>query len=908
MEEASADRLEKPEMPSGVITFLFTDIEGSTELWQRDAGAMSASLASHDERVRGTIEAHGGYIFGVGGDGFFGAFAEPSAAIVAAEAIQHALVDNDLIKVRIGLHAGEAVARDGAFFGLEVNRTARVATCAHGGQIVLSGSAAGLCPPGTDLVRLGSYQLRGLDEDAELWQLGRDVFPDLRTGRVEGNISVPFNEFIGRDREMAEIQAEVRRNRLVTLLGMGGVGKTRLASQSAAELDREFPDGSWIVYLASVGDGASVVSAVADAIGLPVTQGIEQIDALERWFQRSRALLVIDNCEHVIDAVGDLAERLTGKASGSRLIATSQVSTGVAGESIVTVQPLSGDSEASTELFIARAAAAKPGFVASADDRAAISDLCASLDHLPLAVELAAARVASMTPTEIADRLGERFRLLGSRSRRADDRHKTLEAAVRWSYDLLDEVQQAVFRRMSVFMGAAELTLAEQVVVGDDLDVWDVLDSITDLCERSLVVASVDSDTTRYRMLESVRAFGRIELERAGELEAITEAYTAAIHASALDAANRLIGPDDRAAQDALERDWDHIRAAMGAMAADETSGRFQELYGALAPMWNEHGRSTEGIQWAEMLRGRPTLDPALRARALMVAGCVLNIQRAGAAQEYDDEAFALWREHDTDPPMTPMANQALDAMLNADDERARELVDQVLAFAAADETPTWNRDHAVAVVLSVLGQLDPDLEEFRAIWDREMARAAEIGCEWHQVVVRATMSRNVDKYPDLGDPKPWVSSVVDDLLALGNPHSASHHLSSLAVLDIRSGEMASGVEHQLAAFELMLEHAPGYVAQRCILVAVLIASSSPQDSASLLGFLRKARASRGYTGSTQELQIEAFAEDSIRPALGDEFEAAYAAGERLTVDEAVEVARRGLLGMLAAQQAQSVQ
>ncbi|MEE9416606.1 MAG: adenylate/guanylate cyclase domain-containing protein [Acidimicrobiales bacterium] len=888
------------QMPLGRVTFLFTDIEGSTELWQRDSGAMSTALANHDIQVRGTIEDHGGYIFGVGGDGFFGAFGSALDAVEAARSIQHTMADDELINVRIGLNTGEAERRNGAFFGVEVNRTARIATCSHGGQTVLSDETAVLCSE-QDVVDLGSFTLRGIDEPVSLWQLGSGDFPSLRSERMSGNLTVPQDSFVGREMELAELTALVLSKEVVTLVGMGGVGKTRLASHAGAELADQFRDGVFMATLASVDDPEVVASAVADAIGLRVSPEIAVVDAIKRWFDRHEVLLVLDNCEHMLDAAGDLIEQLLGTGSTSRILATSIVAIGIVGEHVVPVSPLSGSHGASSQLFLQRALAVRPDLNPTDGELATITEICTRLDHLPLAIELAASRMRAMTPAEISARLDEPLRLLAARNRRAPDRHKTLEATVRWSYELLDDQSRKVLRQLAIFVGPFGVQLAVQVLADRGLDEWDLLDAIGELVDRSLVASSVEDGATRYRLLEVIKAFGLEELRAHNELGVTTVAYTDEIHRRVVTAGQALLGSEDRFAVAALTADWPHVRAVLKLAADDDESTRFEEMYAALGTLWNEHGRTTEGVRWARVLLDRRVLDPHLRVAALNSASGAMNVQQAGAAKPFNEEAIALWRVHDTEPPLCALANQALDAMLNGRDDEGRALCRQVIDLAAENDTPSWNHQHAVPVAISILGVLEPDSEQFKAVWDNEMERATRIGCSWHKTTVRATMSRNVDKFPELGDPQTFVRQSVDGLVALGNPHSACHHLSSLAILCIRAGDTRSGVGHQLEALDLTLEHAPGYVAQRCVVVAALLAGTHPRDAAGLLAFMRTARSKRGNTGSTVERQVEDFAEQAIRDALGDDFDSAYAQGFEFDETKAVEIARSSLLEVAAA-------
>lgn len=877
-------------MPSGTVTFLFTDVEGSTELWQRDSDRMGAALATHDARVRAAIEHHGGYIFGLGGDGFFAAFSSTAGALSAARSVQDAMADEQLIRVRLGLHTGEAQTRQGAFFGMEVNRTARIATSGHGGQIVMSAVTAALCPT-EDLVELGAFRLRGLDDDIVLWQLGLESFPALRTERATGNISAPINNFIGRTADLGIVEAAVRRNRMVTLIGPGGVGKTRLALQVAGELDREFRDGTWMASLASLTDPSLVASAVADDLRLRVSPTSTAEETLTRWFAGNHVLLVIDNCEHVAADAAALIEHLTDVASASRILTTSQVPTGVRGENLLPVEPLDsgGDEPASRRLFIDRARTLQPDFDPDQSESASIDEICERLDHLPLAIELAASRMRAMTPSEIAARLDERLRFLASRNRRAPDRHKTLDAAVRWSYDLLEELDQTVLRKLSIFVGPFGMDEAQAVLADDDLDEWDILDSVIDLVDRSLVSSAAHDGTTRYHLLESIKAFGLAELAASGDFEAAQSAYAAEYHRLVLELGPALLGPRDRDAVLTVGSEWPHIRAALQVTSDDIDSTRFEEMYAALGPIWNAHARTIEGVQWAEALMRRPVIDPHKRAAALNPAAGVANAHTSGAGQPFADEAIALWQAHDTIPPVAVLANQALDEMLHAHDEEAIATCRSVIAMCSELDAASWNRDFAMANALSVLGTIGGDTEFLREIYGREMARAETIGCSWHETALRAAVSPCAGELVD--DPVAFVQESVDRLLAIGNPHSAAHCLEQLAIHNLKAGDTPNAATLQLESIRLTVDHAPGYLTLRISMAVLFSMWSEPERAARLLGYARHANERQGGLGSSGQIRLASMSESVLRKALDTDFEVREDEGRALREAEAVELA-----------------
>src|SRR5271165_4514517 len=449
--------------PSGVVTFLFTDVEGSTRRWEADADEMRAALAAHDEVLRRAIEAHGGWLFKHTGDGVCAAFASPRSAVDAAVAAQRELE----LPVRMGIATGEAELRDGDYFGTVLNRAARVMAAGHGGQILLAESTAGLLS-GVDLVDLGPRRLRDLPTAIGVFQVRapglRTDFPPLRALDTNpGNLRPAATSFIGRESELDEVRAAVKTHRFVTLTGVGGVGKTRLALEVAARLADEFPDGVWVFELAAVADPAAVPDAVAAVVGITQQPGKTVTESVASALEGRSRLLVLDNCEHVVDSVPDLIEAILAASATVTILATSREGLGVGEEQLWRVPSLdvnSGTESAAVNLFVDRAHSVVSDFsLAQPGEADAVVEICRRLDGIPLAIELAASRMASMTASEVRDRLDQRFRLLVG-SRRGLARHHTLRHAVAWSYELLDEPEKALLERCSVFAGGFDLRSA----------------------------------------------------------------------------------------------------------------------------------------------------------------------------------------------------------------------------------------------------------------------------------------------------------------------------------------------------------------------------------------------------------------------------------------------------------------
>jgi hypothetical protein len=438
------------------VTFLFTDIEGSTRRWEADADQMRAALAAHDEVLRKAIESHGGWLFKHTGDGVCAAFASPRSAVDAAIAAQLALE----LPVRMGLATGEAELRDGDYFGAALNRAARVMAAGHGGQILLTDSTAVLVS-GIDLMDLGPRRLRDLPTAVGVFQVRapglRAEFPALRAlDTSPGNLRPTLTSFIGRGSEVDQVQSALKAHRLVTLTGVGGVGKTRLALEVASRLIDEFPDGVWLFELAAVADPSAVPDAVSAVLGVTQQEGKTVAESVGAALEGRVRLLVFDNCEHLRDAAADLIETILAASATVRILATSRERLEVADEQLWSVPALdvdAGTGSSAVSLFVERAHSVSSSFsVAEAGDATAVVEICRRLDGIPLAIELAASRMASMSPVEVRDRLDHRFRLLVA-SRRGLGRHQTLRHAVAWSYDHLDDAEKALLERCSVFAG-----------------------------------------------------------------------------------------------------------------------------------------------------------------------------------------------------------------------------------------------------------------------------------------------------------------------------------------------------------------------------------------------------------------------------------------------------------------------
>jgi predicted ATPase len=637
-----------------VVTFLFTDVEGSTRRWEADAQAMRAALVVHDKVLREAIEAHGGFMFKHTGDGVCAAFGSPRSAVDAAVAAQRALE----LPVRMGLATGEAELRGADYFGAVLNRAARVMAAGHGGQILLADSTAGLLS-GIDLVDLGPRRLRDLPTSVQVFQvqaegLGTD-FPPLRAlDAGHGNLRPQTTSFIGRDSELDEVQAVLRTHRLMTLTGVGGVGKTRLALEVAARLADEFPDGVWFFELAAVTDPAAVPDAVAAVLGITQQPGKSVADSVAAALEGRVRLLVFDNCEHVRDATGDLVEAILAQSATVRILATSREGLGVADEQAWLVPSLdvgAGIDSAAVNLFVERARGVASRFsLGNADEAGAVVEICQRLDGIPLAIELAASRMASMTASEMRDRLGHRFRLLIG-SRRGLERHHTLRHAVAWSYDLLDEHEKSLLARCSVFSGGFDLQSACAVAGSDDLDEYAILDVLDALVRKSLLVADRSSGRTRFSMLETIRQFAEEQLVARGEASEIRAAHSRHFAGREADIMALWDSPRQREAYDWFTVELANLRTAFR-WAADHGDLDVAATIATYAGLLGYFVENTEPIVWAEeLIEPARAVDHSRLAALYLMASVCWMVGRIDKAVRYSDAAeIVLGRRHDPMP------------------------------------------------------------------------------------------------------------------------------------------------------------------------------------------------------------------------------------------------------------------
>ena len=673
-------------LPTGTVTLLLADVEGSTRLWETQPDEMTTALARLNQIVSGIIAAHDGVrpVEQGEGDSFVAAFARASDAVAVALEIQCAPLAP--IRLRIGVHTGEVQLRDeGNYAGPTINRAARLRDLGHGGQTLLSGTTEDLVadrlPADSWLTVLGAHELRGVTRPERVVQLCHpdlvNDFPPLRVSKptVSQHLPSSITSFVGRQAELTQLRELLKENRLVTLTGAGGAGKTRLA----VKLAEEFSDGVCYVDLAPITDPDLLPSTAARAFGLPDQPGRSTMDTLARFIADRPLLIVLDNCEHLLDASAALAAALLNACPRLTLLATSREPIGVDGEVSWRLPSLSLADEA-IELFGDRARHARADFMITDDNVAVLSEICRRLDGLPLAIELAAARVRALSVTEILDSLHDRFRLLTGGARTAVRRQQTLRASVDWSHALLSEHERTLFRRLAAFLGGFDLD-AVCAVAGNDMPRYQVVDLLTMLVDKSLVVADETAGRTRYRLLETVRHYAAEKLGESGEADILRtrhrDHYTSM--AALLDGPS---GSDYGQRVEKTEIEIDNLRAAFAWSRDKGDAALALALASSLTPLWQP--RPAEGVAWFDTILGDSAhheIASAVRARAL--ADRVLLVTMIGwdaDIKDQADEALALARECD-DPALLARALAAC-GLISLDSEAARGYRAEAISLA----------------------------------------------------------------------------------------------------------------------------------------------------------------------------------------------------------------------------------
>jgi predicted ATPase len=716
---------------------------------------MPLALARHDALARAAVEGNRGVVVKMVGDGLRAAFDEPLDALNATLAMQEALIDagatNGIaLQVRCGLHAGAVERRDNDYFGSTLNRAARIMTAAHGGQVLLSQAVAGLVanrlPASVALRDLGSVRLRDLANPEHVYQVVhpklRQDFPALRSlEATPNNLSQQVSSFIGREREVAEVKELLGKSRLLTLLGVGGIGKTRLSLQVAADVMDDYPDGVWFVELAPLADARLVPQAVASILGVKEEAGRPVVEALLKYVKDRQLLIILDNCEHLVHACAELAKPLLQSGPHVKVLATSREHLHVAGErsypvpALATPEPQKTITLASltqyeaAQLFIDRAVAAQPSFQVTHQNVAAISDICHRLDGIPLAIELAAARVRAMSVGEIAARLSNRFRLLAGGDRTALPHQQTLRASIDWSYDLLTEPERALLRRLAVFAGGWTLEAAEAVGAGGEIDESDVLDLLTHLVEKSLVEWEAEGE--RCRLLETVRQYAQERLDASGEGNEARTRHLAFYLALAEEAMPEARGPKQGAWLARLDVERENLLSAHAWCDCPQVEAELGlRLVFAVAGYWLPRGLLDLGhrVTLEALTRAGAQERNFARCGGLSAAGFLAFFMgRYAEAQGYLQESLAIAREIGHEERIAN-ALRMLGLVSRAQGERTAARCHLEASLALARQLEHKGQLYAVLTALAELHRVEGNLDAAELLYEESLMLARASG------------------------------------------------------------------------------------------------------------------------------------------------------------------------------------
>ncbi|MGC4045457.1 MAG: tetratricopeptide repeat protein [Armatimonas sp.] len=811
-------------LPGGTLTFLFTDIEGSTRLWETHPEEMRVALARHDTLLREAIEAHHGYIFKTVGDAFCAAFAIAPDGVAAALAAQRALANESwpeslTLKVRIALHTGAVESRDNDYFGPPLNRVARLLSTGYGEQTILSQVTYDLVrdslPTQASLKNLGEYRLKDLARPEQIYQLIHPDLPkDFPTLKSLDSIALPNNlpqqvtSFIGREKELAEVRGRLAKTKLLTLTGAGGSGKSRLALQTAADLLEAFPDGAWLVELAPLADSNLVVSTVASVLGVKEEPSKPILTTLTDSLREKTLLLVLDNCEHVLDASAKLADTLMRSCPGVKILATSREGLGIAGEAAYRVPSLSlpEPKQAQTaeslsqfeavQLFIERAVQTQPNFAVTNANAPALASVCFRLDGIPLAIELAAARARSLSVEEINNKLDQRFRLLTGGSRTALPRQQTLRSLIDWSYDLLNEAEKALLCRLSVFAGGWTLESAEVVCSGEVVEDWEVLDLLTSLCDKSLAIAEEQVGVTRYRLLETVRQYARDLLLESREGETYRSRHLDCFLELAEAAELEFQGANQGQWLNRLEVEHENLRAGLDWSLGEGQEGAKKTLRfcGALMRFWESRGYLSEGRDWCTRALNAPEGQEhsKVRARALITSSTLAYRQGDyGMADTCSQESLAISRElGDQGGIADSLGDLGVIATTQGDNASARAYMEESLTIFR--EMGDSDRISRVLNNLGTVARRQGDYAASHVYYEESLALRRKMGDRGGVAMSLGNLGINAQHHGDLVAARAFYEESLAIYRELGSRTFIASALNHLGYLAQHQGDYAS--------------------------------------------------------------------------------------------------------------------
>ncbi|MBI5879293.1 MAG: adenylate/guanylate cyclase domain-containing protein [Chloroflexi bacterium] len=948
--------------PSGVLTFLFTDVEGSTQLWERHPEAMRVALTAHDAALRSAIEGQRGELVKTTGDGVVAAFGSAMNAVQAALTAQRALRAQEpsadgapRIRVRMGLHSGEAQARDGDYFGGTLNRAARLMAIGHGGQVLLSGATMALVrerlPDGASLLDLGEQRLKDLTQPEHVYQVAvSDLpreFPSLKSlSAYRHNLPIQLTSFVGRSVELAEVTRLLHDTRLLTLIGPGGTGKTRLSLQAAADMIDHFPDGVWFVELAPITDPAQVEQTIAAVFGVHEQPGVTLARALEDYVRYKQLLVVLDNCEHLIGAAAQAAQRLLQTGPQVKIVSSSREGLAIGGETIYQVPSLGLPAEGSTtpdalvqseavRLFVERAQAVQPAFALTAENAEAVCEICRRVDGIPLAIELAAVRVRLLTPAQIASRLREHFRLLAGGSRTALPRQQTLQALIDWSWNLLNDAERAILRRLSVFAGgwtleAAEAVCSEQSLVNSEqstveserstahsdgaltvhrsLFTDDVLEILGQLVNKSLVGVQQDGEQSRYRLLETVRQYARDKLLTADESVAVHERHARYFTQLAAEYETHLFAPDMVAWVARFDVDAGNFGAAYDWLAESDPLSALR-LANSINFAFQRNSRMAECDRRVSdaIARVRRLPPPETAERREALAAGLANLSTTCMAmgnmprgRVLVREAVALARELGNAGLLSyALGNLAVYDGIGGDAATSEAEAREAYEISRDESTPRfWMGRGAVAISLSMqalaIAMRGDDRAKAIALAEEAMRVAHGFGNPWTHGMAAMNAARVASILGDLQVAQTWIEQSLADFSQAGDrgfSHSMVAELGHVLRKQGLRAEARAAYRDSIHWFHEVGNQ--GGIAHQLECLAMLVLDDGEAERAArLFGAAQAMRDRANASMWAHERGDYDAAQDRLRAALEPAaLERAWSEGAKLAVKQAIELA-----------------
>jgi predicted ATPase/class 3 adenylate cyclase/Tfp pilus assembly protein PilF len=911
--------------PTGTLTFLFTDIEGSTKLWERHPEAMQIALARHDEILKGAIEQHGGYVFKTVGDAFCCAFWTATDALEAALDAQRLLLkerwdESDPLRVRMALHIGAPEVRDGDYFGPPVNRVARLLSAAHGGQVLLSLPTYEMVrdqlPAGINLVELGEHRLKDLFRPERVFQLvSPDLpseFPPLRTlDTYRNNLPLQPTPLVGREKEVSEVCNLLRgeETRLLTLTGPGGIGKTRVALQAAADLLDEFPDGTFFVPLATLTEAELLLPALAETLGVRETAEQPLDESLKDYLHERRMLLLLDNFEQVLEAAPAITEMLAG-APGLKVLATSRTSLRLYGEHVYPVPPLSMPDlkrppplERLTQyeavgLFVERARALKPDFTITNESAPAVAEICVRLDGLPLAIELAAARITMLPPKAMLQRLSSRLKLLTGGARDLPERQRTLRATIEWSFALLDEGEQLLFARLAVFSGGRTLQAIEAICDPEgDLPV-EAFDGVSSLLDKSLLRQEEGPNgEPRFVMLETVHEFAREKLQGSGEAEQIKRVHAQYFLTLAEEAYPELRGPDQLEWLERLEAEHDNMRAALSWALERKEAEVALRMGGALSWFWSVRDYYSEGRRWLEQalaIEGR--VLPESRAMALAGVGEMASEQGDyDRAKEACEEGLELL-EHEarvaSEAKIFLLAFLGWVALEREEHGQAQQLFEESLALSRQMRDTWWLASSLLD--LALVPQSLGDAERATELYEESIDLFREQGDKQGLAICLGNLAMVVYSRGDLGRAAQLTEEGVALLRELGARGGVALGLYNLGWIALLQDDLGRAADLYSESLSLSWDAGMNPLVQNTLegFACVAGAKREAERAARLWGAAQVLHETKDIPRDTDFLAEADARISAVRSGMGEEaWKEASRKGRAMTLDEAVSYA-----------------